>query len=120
MRIMFMESISRSEILQEIDHWIYYENLEGKEVFRELEKYGNRHAVFEKNADFGIVHPDQYNATSFPTGTVNHVAKWTNENTGINEIAINIATSNLIEYPPLLQTLRSMQFLHYLASQKMH
>jgi len=80
-----MQWITRAKVMQEIDHWIYYENIEGKEVFRELEKYGNRHAVFEKNADYGLVHPDQYNATSFPTGTVNHVAKWTNENTGIDE-----------------------------------
>lgn len=80
-----METISRSEIMNEIDHWFRYENLEGKEVFRELEKFGNRHTVFEKNVDYGLVHLDQYNATSFPTGTVNHVAKWTNENTGIDE-----------------------------------
>ena len=80
-----MEWISRAEILNEIDHWFYYENLEGKEVFREIEKYGNRHTVFEKNENFGIVHHDQYNATTFPTGTINHLAKWSNEKTGIDE-----------------------------------
>jgi len=80
-----MQVISRSEILQEIGHWIYYENIEGKEVFRELEKYGNRHAVFDKGAEYGYIHHDQHNATSFPTGTINHLAKWANEKTGVNK-----------------------------------
>jgi len=43
----------------------------------------------KKNADYGLVHPDQYNATSFPTGTVNHVAKWTNENTSPPSLFVN-------------------------------
>ncbi len=80
-----MQVISRSEILQEIDHWICYENIEGKEVFRELEKYGNRHLVFDKGAEYGYIHYDQHNATSFPIGTINHLAKWANEKTGVNE-----------------------------------
>lgn len=86
-----MEIISRDEISREIDHWIYYENLEGKKVFRELEDYGNRHVVFEKGSQFGTVHNDQYNATTFPVGTVNHIARWANEKSGVDEVIARLA-----------------------------
>jgi len=33
---------------------------------------------------------DQHNATSFPKGTINHLAKWGNEKTGINESALRV------------------------------
>ncbi|MEO9306699.1 MAG: hypothetical protein ABI342_00125 [Nitrososphaera sp.] len=81
-----MEYISRSEIMREYGtKWLGDLRFDGKEGFREVEKYGNRHAVFEQGAEWGEVHYDQYNATTFPPGTVNHLAKWGHEQTGINE-----------------------------------
>jgi hypothetical protein len=54
---------------------------DGKEHYRELKQYGNRHAIFELGAEWGSVHLDQYNATDFPSGTLNHLAKFANEKT---------------------------------------
>lgn len=65
--------------------WLGDLRFDGKEGFREVEPYGNRHAVFEQGAEWGEVHYDQYNATTFPHGTVNHLAKWGNEQTGVSE-----------------------------------
>jgi hypothetical protein len=45
----------------------------------------NRHAVFETGAEWGTVHEDEHNATDFLVGTVNHLAKYTNERTGVPE-----------------------------------
>ena len=67
------------------DRWIRYVNGDNKEVFREKKEFGNRHAIFDLGAETGIVHVDLYNALDFPIGTVNHIAKWTNEKFGINE-----------------------------------
>jgi len=78
-------SISRREIMLERWCWLPYVNFEGKEVFRELKKYGNRHAIFDKGAEWGYVHSDKYNATDFPIGTRDHIAKWLSEKIGINE-----------------------------------
>ena len=81
-----MDLISRSEIMREFGtRWLGDLRFDGKEGFREVEPYGNRHVVFDYGAELGYVHDDQYNATSFPKGTVNHIAKWANEKTGINE-----------------------------------
>ena len=77
--------ITRSEINRHPDRWVRYTNGENKEVFREKKEFGNRHAIFDLSAETGIVHVDLYNALDFPIGTVNHIAKWTNEKFGINE-----------------------------------
>jgi len=71
---------------------------DGKEHFRELKQYGNRHAVFERGGTFGMVHCDQYNALDFPVGTLNHLAKYTNEKTGISENAARIGIAALAIY----------------------
>jgi hypothetical protein len=65
--------------------WLGDLRFDGKEGFREVGQYGNRHAVFDQGAEWGEVHHDQYNATSFPTGTINHLAKWSKEQTGASE-----------------------------------
>ena len=71
--------IHKSEIQSESYRWI--QTLDG---YREIKKYGNRHAKFLDN-EWLDVHWDEYNATSFPKGTIDHLAHWTNEKTGINE-----------------------------------
>lgn len=58
---------------------------DGKEEYRELARYGNRHAVFSPNSEWGELHEDQHNATDFPKGTLNHLALYTNEKTDIPE-----------------------------------
>ena len=78
-------SIHISEILNESEKWIMTKNWLGKTEYRELEKFGDRHAVFENDSEYGTIHYDQYNATTFPVGTVNHLAKWGNEETGLPE-----------------------------------
>ena len=78
--------ISRTETMRDFGtRWLSDLRFDGKEGFREVESYGNRHAVFDYGAEWGYVHDDQYNATSFPKGTVNHLARWGNEKTGIDE-----------------------------------
>lgn len=78
-----MDFIHRSEIIQELGtRWIADIRLDGKEAYRELPQFGNRHVVFEGSSDFGHVHWDQYNAISQP---ISHLSKWGNEKTGINE-----------------------------------
>jgi hypothetical protein len=80
-----MGTITRREIMEHPERWVRYINSEGKEVFREKKQFGNRHAIFEINSEIGMVHNDLYNATDVPFGTVNHIAKWSNEKFGINE-----------------------------------
>ncbi|MCH7648268.1 MAG: hypothetical protein IIA83_06650 [Thaumarchaeota archaeon] len=58
--------------------------------YREIERFGNHHAKFI-DLEWLEIHWDEHNATSFPTGTINHLAKWVNENTGINEDVIRLA-----------------------------
>ena len=58
---------------------------DGKREFRERPKFGNRHVIFPINSEWGEVHIDEYNALDFPTGTVNHLAKYSEEQTGIPE-----------------------------------
>lgn len=55
------------------------------EEFREKPEYGNRHAIFEPGADWGEIHYDEYNALDFPNGTLDHLAKYTEEKTNIPE-----------------------------------
>jgi len=80
-----MTNIHRSEINSEV--WIDTSLFaaDGREHFREKKQFGNRHAVFDKGSDRGTVHYDQYNATDFPTGTVNHLANFMSQRTGANE-----------------------------------
>lgn len=59
--------------------------LDGREEFRQRPKYGNLHAIFEKNSEWGEIHTDEHNALDFPNGTVVHLAKYTNEKTSIPE-----------------------------------
>jgi len=56
---------------------------DGKLEFRERPRYGNRHAAFSKGAVWGEIHIDEHNALDFPDGTVNHLAKYTEEKTSI-------------------------------------
>lgn len=71
---------------------------DGKEHFRELKRYGNRHAVFERGSIWGMVHQDLYNALDFPVGTLNHLAKYTHEKTGISESVAKIGITALAVY----------------------
>ncbi len=58
---------------------------DGKIEYRQRPKYGNLHALFEKNSEWGEIHNDEHNALDFPNGTVDHLAKYTNEKTSIPE-----------------------------------
>lgn len=77
--------IHRSEI--DLNRWTDTSifRSDGKEEFRELPQYGNRHVVFPRNQEWGEVHYDEHNATDFPAGTLRHLGKYTNEKTGIPE-----------------------------------
>ena len=79
-----MTVIHKSEIETTPERWI--RTLNG---YREIEKYGNRHAKFI-DSEWLEIHWDEHNATSFPTGTINHLAKWGNEKTGIDENVLKI------------------------------
>lgn len=65
--------------------------LDGKEEYRELSHYGNRHAVFSPGAEWGEVHEDKHNATDFPSGTLDHLALYTNEQTGVPQGIAKVA-----------------------------
>ena len=69
------------------DQWIETSPVrgDGKREFRERPKFGNRHAIFPINSEWGEAHIDEYNALDFPNGTVNHLAKYSEELTGIPE-----------------------------------
>jgi len=56
---------------------------DGKREFREKPEFGNSHVVFFPNSEWGEEHIDQYNALDFPSGTVDHLAKYTEEKTGV-------------------------------------
>jgi hypothetical protein len=58
---------------------------DGKEEYRELAQYGNRHAVFVPSEEWGEVHEDRHNATDFPRGTLDHLALYANERIGVPE-----------------------------------
>lgn len=86
----YTSNIHISEILRESEKWLVTRNWFGKIEYRELEKFGNRHTIFEKDSEWGTVHHDQYNATSFPEGTINHLAKWGNEKMGLDEALLRL------------------------------
>jgi len=77
--------LHRSEITS--DRWIdtSFIRTDGKEEFREKPEYGNQHAVFESDTEWGEVHVDEYNAADFPFGTIDHLSKYTEERTGVPE-----------------------------------
>lgn len=58
---------------------------DGMKEYRELPQYGNRHAIFNPNSEWGEVHYDEHNATNFPVGSIKHLGRYTNEKTGIPE-----------------------------------
>ena len=91
------------------DRWTNtsFARFDGKIEFRELPKFGNSHVVFDKNSEWGEEHLDQYNALDFPSGTVDHLAKYTEEKTGIPETiaAGAIVVGGLIIGSKLLQYL---------------
>ncbi len=76
-------SIYRFEIIEGQWKDTSYFRTDGKEEFRELEQYGNRHAIFEKDSQIGYVHIDKFNATDFSSGTINHASNYVEEETGI-------------------------------------
>jgi len=84
--------IHKSEIQSEPYRWI--QTLDG---YREIKKYGNRHAKFIDN-EWLDVHWDEYNATSFPKGTIDHLAHWTNEKTGVNENLLRLVGWGVLAY----------------------
>jgi len=77
--------IHRSEVMTE--RWTETSIIrsDGLEEFREKPEYGNRHAIFEPGADWGEIHFDEHNALDFPNGTIDHLAKYTEEKTDIPE-----------------------------------
>lgn len=89
--------IHRSEIESEPDRWMLDIRLDGVEAYRERPKYGNRH-VLHAGSDWFVSHEDQYNAYNVPAGTVNHIAHWAHEKTGINETALRVITWGLALY----------------------
>lgn len=64
---------------------------DGKEEFRELPEFGNRHAVFERNSDIGYIHIDEHNALDIPFGTIKHATKYVEEKTGIPQWLTTLA-----------------------------
>ena len=85
-----MKTISRNEINN--SRWINTSiiRLDGKEEFRELKEYGDRHAVFDVNSQIGYVHNDEYNVTNFPLGTINHFSNYVEEKTGIPKTWVEV------------------------------
>jgi len=81
-----------SEILSEPNRWIWT-----GDGYRELEKFGNLHTKFI-DSELLEAHTDQYNATSFPIGTINHLAKWVNEKTGIDEGLLRLVGGGSLVY----------------------
>jgi len=81
-----------SEIQSEPYRWI-----QTGDGYREREQYGNRHVKFVDN-EWLEVHWDQYNATSFPKGTIDHLAHWGNEKTGINENLLRLTGWGALAY----------------------
>lgn len=72
-----------SEISNERWEDTSFARFDSKLEFREKPKFGNRHAVFNNGSEWGEVHFDEYNALDFPKGTVDHLAKYTEEKTSI-------------------------------------
>ena len=66
---------------------------DGKREFRERPKFGNRHVIFSINSEWGEVHEDEFNALDFPYGTLDHLSKYTEEQTSIPH---NLAKAGII------------------------
>jgi len=56
---------------------------DGKREFRERPKFGKRHVIFPINSEWGDAHEDEFNALDFPYGTLDHLSKYTEEQTSI-------------------------------------
>ena len=82
--------INRSQISGE--RWLdtRFLRLDEKEEYRERPQYGNQHAIFENDSEWGYVHTDKHNATDFPNGTLDHASLYVNEQTGISETIAKI------------------------------
>ena len=99
--------IHRSEISN--GRWIETSmvRLDGREEFRQRPKYGNLHAIFEIGSEWGEIHTDEHNALDFPNGTVDHLAKYTEEKTSIpqNLARVGIVIGGIIAGAALLKYL---------------
>lgn len=58
---------------------------DGKEDYRQFPEHGDGHVVFEPSQEWGDLHYDQYNALDFPNGTLEHLALYIEEKTGISK-----------------------------------
>ncbi len=85
--------IQRSEIVP--GRWINtsFARVDGNQEFRERPQYGNRHAIFSPVAEWGEVEVDEHNAVDFPNGTLNHLAKYTEEKTALPQ---NVAKIGIV------------------------
>ena len=90
--------IRRSEITK--NRWIdtSYLRTDDKEEFRERKEFGSRHVVFDKNSSLGMIHYDEFNATDFPVGTINHFSNYVEEKTGIPKILTTVLTMGIVFY----------------------
>jgi len=61
-----------------------------KREFREKPEFGNAHVVFNHGSEWGNEHVDEYNALDFPNGTIDHLAKYTEEKTSIPQTVAKI------------------------------
>jgi hypothetical protein len=84
--------ISIDEVRSYPEQWdnTSHYRLDGKTEYREKIEFGNRHAVFEIDSSWGEFHVDQYNATDFPYGSINHASKWVEEKTGIPKDIVTV------------------------------
>jgi len=91
------------------DRWMNtsFARFDDKIEFRERPQFGNTHVVFPKDSEWGEEHIDTYNALDFPSGTVDHLAKYSEEKTGIPETIARgvIVVGGLILGAKLLQYL---------------
>ena len=92
--------ISIDEVRSHPEQWsnTSFVRSDDKTEYREKKEYGNKHVVFEKDALFGDVHYDQYNATDIPFGTVNHFSNYVEEKTSIPQGLVALATIGVSLY----------------------
>jgi len=102
-----MEIVLRTEVENHPQRWVNTSGVrsDGKEEYREIKEYGNRHVIFKNGALYGTTHHDKHNATDFPVGTVQHISKYTEEKTGIPAglvtigiVATTVAVSAFLGY----------------------
>ena len=91
------------------DRWVNtsISRFDAKIEFREKPQFGNAHVIFPQNSEWGEEHIDKYNALDFPSGTVDHLAKYSEEKIGIPETIARgvIVVGGLILGAKLLQYL---------------